>query len=88
MNPMNALKYSQANVSLKDFSLPPVSPYSGKFIGYTIDQGTLHTELKYQVANDMSSTATISSLSINWRWANRSTAPMQLTCPSSSVWLC
>jgi outer membrane protein OmpA-like peptidoglycan-associated protein len=52
MNPMNALKYSQANVSLKDFTLPPVSSYSGKFIGYTIDQGTLHVDLKYQVAND------------------------------------
>lgn len=52
MNPMNALKYSKANVSLKDFALPPVSPYSGKFIGYKIDQGTLHVDLKYQVAND------------------------------------
>jgi hypothetical protein len=52
MNPMNALKYSQANVSLKDFALPPVSPYSGKFIGYTIDQGTLNIDMKYQVADD------------------------------------
>jgi outer membrane protein OmpA-like peptidoglycan-associated protein len=53
MNPMNALKYSLANVSLKDFALPPVSPYSGKFIGYKIGQGTLHVDLKYQVANDI-----------------------------------
>jgi outer membrane protein OmpA-like peptidoglycan-associated protein len=52
MNPMNALKYSKVNVSLKDFALSPVSPYSGKFIGFNIDQGTLHTELKYQVANN------------------------------------
>ena len=52
MNPMNALKYSKLGVSLKDFALPPVSPYSGKFIGYKIDQGTLHVDLKYQVAND------------------------------------
>jgi hypothetical protein len=42
MNPMNALQYSKANVSLKDFALPPVSPYSGKFIGFKIDQGTLN----------------------------------------------
>ena len=52
MNPMNALQYSKVDVSLKDFRLNPVSPYSGKFIGFKIDQGTLHTELKYKVAND------------------------------------
>jgi hypothetical protein len=52
MNPMNALKYSKANVTVKDFALSPVSPYSGKFIGYKIDQGTLNMDLKYQVANN------------------------------------
>jgi len=52
-NPMNALNYSKANVSLKDFALPSVSPYSGKFIGYTINTGTLHLDLKYQVTNDI-----------------------------------
>lgn len=52
MNPMNALQYSKANVSLKDFALPPVSPYSGKFIGYRIDHGTLNMDLKYQVDKD------------------------------------
>jgi len=53
MNPMNALKDSRANVSVKDFALPAVSPYSGKFIGYTIDFGTLNVDLKYKVANDI-----------------------------------
>jgi outer membrane protein OmpA-like peptidoglycan-associated protein len=53
MNPMNALQYSKVDVSLNDFELKPVSPYSGKFIGFKIDQGTLRTDLKYQVANDM-----------------------------------
>ncbi len=52
MNPMNALQYSKVDVSLKNFKLNPVSPYSGKFIGFKIDQGTMHTELKYKVAND------------------------------------
>jgi len=52
MNPMNALKYSQVNFSMKDFQLPPVSPYAGKFIGYNIDKGSLHTDLKYQVKDD------------------------------------
>jgi outer membrane protein OmpA-like peptidoglycan-associated protein len=52
MNPMNALHYSSVNVSMNDFALSPISPYSGKFIGFKIDQGTLHVELKYNVAND------------------------------------
>ena len=52
MNPMNALRYSKVEVSLKDFELKSVSPYTGKFIGYTIDQGTLHTDLRYQVEDD------------------------------------
>ena len=52
MNPMNSMQYSKVNVSLNHFALKPVSPYSGKFIGYKIAQGTLRTDLKYQVADD------------------------------------
>jgi hypothetical protein len=52
MNPMNALKYSQMDFSLKDFSLEPISPYAGKFMGFKIDQGTLQTKLTYKVEND------------------------------------
>lgn len=52
MNPMSALQYSKVAASLKDFELKPVSPYSGKFIGFKINQGTLHTDLKYSVSDD------------------------------------
>ena len=52
MNPMNALTYSKVDFSLKDFALKPVSPYSGKFVGFKIDRGTLHTQLKYQINQD------------------------------------
>ena len=52
VNPMNALKYGRLDVSLEDFALPAVSPYSGKFIGFVIDKGTLDTTLKYTVDND------------------------------------
>jgi outer membrane protein OmpA-like peptidoglycan-associated protein len=49
MNPLNALDYTKVDVSLKEFDLKPTSPYAGKFIGFKIDKGTLHTELKYKV---------------------------------------
>ena len=49
MNPLNAQQYSKVEASLKDFDLKSVSPYSGKFIGFKIDRGTLHIGLKYQV---------------------------------------
>ncbi len=52
MNPMSALQYSKVDVSLKDFELKPLSPYSGKFIGFKINQGTLHTDLKYSVSDN------------------------------------
>ncbi len=52
MNPMNALKYSQMDFSLKDFSLEPISPYAGRFMGFKIDRGTLQTKLTYKVEND------------------------------------
>jgi hypothetical protein len=52
MNPINALRYSKVGLSLKDFALRPISPYSGKFIGFEIDRGTLRTDLNYQVSDD------------------------------------
>lgn len=52
MNPMNALQYTQVDFSLKDFGLEPVSPYSGKYIGYRIDKGKLGLKLKYRVEDD------------------------------------
>lgn len=36
---------------LKDFKLQPVSPYTGKYIGYGISKGTLRLDLKYRVDN-------------------------------------
>ncbi|UCD34468.1 MAG: DUF748 domain-containing protein, partial [Nitrospiraceae bacterium] len=49
MNPLNAMHYAKVDFSLKDFELKPVSPYSGKYVGYKIAEGTLHLELKYSV---------------------------------------
>ena len=50
MNPLNASQYTKVDFSLKDFKLKPVTPYSAKYIGYKISQGTLELKLKYQVA--------------------------------------
>ena len=41
MNPLNVLQYTQVDFALNDFDLKPVSPYSGKYVGYKIDQGHL-----------------------------------------------
>jgi hypothetical protein len=47
MNPLNALQYTQVDFALNDFDLKPVSPYSGKYVGYKIDQGKLQLKLTY-----------------------------------------
>jgi hypothetical protein len=52
MNPMNAFQYTQVDFALSDFDLKSVSPYSGKYIGYKIDQGKLQLKLKYLVDKD------------------------------------
>ena len=52
MNPLNAMQYTKVDFLLKDFKLKPVSPYSGKYAGYKIAEGTLHLDLKYRVDDD------------------------------------
>jgi len=52
MNPLNALQYTQVDFALNDFDLESVSPYSGKYIGYKIDQGKLQLKLNYLVDKD------------------------------------
>jgi outer membrane protein OmpA-like peptidoglycan-associated protein len=52
MNPMNAFQYTQVDFALSDFDLKSVSPYSGKYVGYKIDQGKLQLKLKYLVDKD------------------------------------
>jgi hypothetical protein len=49
INPLNAMYYTYVDFSLEDFELKPVSPYSGKYVGYKIAEGTLHLRLKYSV---------------------------------------
>lgn len=51
MNPLNALQYAKVDFLLKDFKLNPLSPYSGKYAGYKIAQGTLSLDIKFRVAD-------------------------------------
>ena len=52
MNPLNAMQYTKVDFSLNDFMLKPVSPYSAKYVGYKIADGTLNLKLKYRVDNN------------------------------------
>ena len=38
-------------VSLKDFELPPASPYTGKYAGYAISKGKLDLSLAYKISH-------------------------------------
>ncbi len=38
-------------VNLKDFELPPTSPYTGKYAGYAISKGKLDLSLAYKIAH-------------------------------------
>lgn len=70
LNPMNALQYTHVNFTMKNFGLVPVSPYSGKFIGYKIAEGDLALALKYRVEKDQvdgDNVITINQLSLGDR---------------------
>jgi len=49
MNPLNAMQSAKVDFLLQGFKLTSVSPYSGKYVGYKIAEGTLDLDLKYRV---------------------------------------
>lgn len=49
INPWQDHFYVDLTASFKNFELSPLSPYSGKYIGYTIDKGQLSFDLKYLI---------------------------------------
>jgi Domain of Unknown Function (DUF748) len=50
-NPLAKDLMLDVQVAIKDFELPPTSPYSGKFVGYGISKGKLDLALDYKIAN-------------------------------------
>jgi hypothetical protein len=51
MNPLAKTPHLDVGVQLSELELPPVSPYSGKFVGYRIDKGKLALDLRYKIAD-------------------------------------
>lgn len=49
VNPWKEHFYVDLTASFKNFELSPLSPYSGKYVGYTIDKGQLSFDLKYLI---------------------------------------
>ncbi|MBW2467051.1 MAG: DUF748 domain-containing protein [Deltaproteobacteria bacterium] len=49
INPLSEELFADLVVDFKDIELSPTSPYTGKFIGYTVAKGKLSLDLKYLV---------------------------------------
>lgn len=49
INPLREDLYVDLKVDFRDMDLGPVTPYSGKFIGYTIEKGKLSLGLQYLI---------------------------------------
>ena len=47
--PLKEDLYVDLKVRFKDMELSPMTPYSGKFVGYTIEKGKLSFDLKYLI---------------------------------------
>ncbi len=49
LNPLSSDLLVDLKVDFGDINLSPMSPYSGKYIGYKIDKGKLNLDLKYDI---------------------------------------
>jgi len=49
LNPLRDDLFVDLKVSFRDIDLAPVTPYSGTYLGYSIDKGKLFLELKYLI---------------------------------------
>jgi uncharacterized protein involved in outer membrane biogenesis len=51
LNPFGKDLFVDLEVKFKDIDLSPMTPYSGKYVGYKIQKGKLFMDLKYQIVN-------------------------------------
>jgi uncharacterized protein involved in outer membrane biogenesis len=49
INPLKEDLYADLKVMFKDIDLSPMTPYSGKYVGYMIEKGKLNINLKYLI---------------------------------------
>jgi hypothetical protein len=49
MNPLSEELFADLVIDFRDIELSPTTPYTGKFIGYTVAKGKLSLDLKYLV---------------------------------------
>lgn len=49
LNPLRDDLFVDLKVSFRDIDLSPVTPYSGTYLGYTVDKGKLFLDLKYLI---------------------------------------
>jgi hypothetical protein len=52
INPLIPKAYVDMAMSFKNMELTPLTPYSGKFVGYTIEKGKLSVDLKYKLSEN------------------------------------
>lgn len=53
INPLRNDLFVDLKVSFHDIELSPVSPYSGSYLGYTVEKGKLFLDLKYHIENNL-----------------------------------
>lgn len=51
MNPLSKTPQIDLKIVFKDIELSPVSPYTGRYLGYTVDKGKLFLDLKYRIVD-------------------------------------
>lgn len=49
INPFSEDLFVDLKVDFKDIDLSPMTPYSGKYVGYTVEKGKLSLDLKYLI---------------------------------------
>lgn len=49
INPLRSDLFIDLKLSFKDIDLSPVTPYSGTYLGYTVEKGKLFLDLKYLI---------------------------------------
>jgi hypothetical protein len=49
VNPLRDDLFVDLKVSFRDIELSPITPYSGTYLGYTVEKGKLSLELKYHI---------------------------------------